>query len=156
MATRAAKMKAEKSAGGQSPVRWWQWILIYPTLAISLMSAAPDWIDKFRAPDGAATFSEAEKQNRLWQKNAACAALPFKGFLSPSNVAVDATICNSGDILVHAVTPENAQVFKWFALEDVLVRPSEGGLIPTARASSMASQFANQPGMALQPNVKMP
>lgn len=146
MATRASQRprqtKAEGGppAHGGGPTSWWQWVLIYPTLALSLFSAAPQWIDKFKAPPGATSASEADKQNRLWQKNAACAALPFKGFLNPSNVAVDATICNSGDILVQAVTPENRQVYKWFALEDVLPRPSDGGVIPAANAATLRSQ----------------
>lgn len=148
--------KAANNAGGHSPAHWWQWVLVYPTLALSLFSAAPTWIDKYWAPEGATSASEAEKQNRLWQKNAACAALPFKGFRNPSNIAVDATICNSGDILVQAVTPENRQVYRWFAIEDVLPKPDESGLIPPAHASTPTARLSTPPGTTQQqPTIKL-
>jgi hypothetical protein len=147
--------KAADQTEGHSPARWWQWLLIYPTLALSLVAAAPDWIDKFRAPAGAERASDADKQNRLWQKNAACAALPFKGFLNPSNIAVDATICNSGDILVHAVTPDNAQIYKWFGLDDVLPRAIETGPIPSAHAATLTTLVSPPFGTVQQPSFRL-
>lgn len=126
------------------PKSWWQWVLVYPTLAISLASAAPNWVSQLKAYSlGVRSVPEAEKQNALWQRNAACAALPFKGYMNPKHVQVDATICDSGDILVHAVTPDNASIFKWLALDDVVrPAPSGGGLfIPAANAATVSSRL---------------
>ena len=152
---RPRQNKAAANATVHAPFRWWQWILVYPTLAISLSAAAPEWLDKYWAPEGATSASEAEKQNRLWQKNASCAALPFKGFLNPGNVKVDATICNSGDILVHAVTPENAQVYRWFAIDDVLPKADDGSFIPRAQAATLTATFPSPNGSIQQPAVKL-
>src|SRR5205809_2022457 len=64
--------------------------------------------------------------------------------MSPIRVQVDATICDSGDILVHAVTPDNATLFKWLALDDV-VRPAPSGggnmFIPSANAATVTGRL---------------
>lgn len=169
MATSAARGRAKNSSNGapqrtrgkpestQSPQRWWQWVLVYPTLALSLLTASPQWLDQARGKAlGVPSASESEKQAQLWQKNRSCAGLPSKGFLNPSNVAVDATICDSGDILVRAVTPQDSEIFKWLAIDDVVrAAPQGGGLIPAANAATLTTRLASS-GFALQtPTVKL-
>jgi len=148
------KVSGDAPSGTGTPSRWWQWFFIYPALGISLLTAAPSWYDKFKAPPGSSSLADAEKQKQLWEKNRVCASLPFKGFLNPSNVAVDATICNSGDILVTAVTPENRQAYRWFAIEDILPKATDGGVVPAAHAADLAAQFSRSISTAQQPAVK--
>lgn len=129
------------SAAGK-PERWWQWILLYPTLGISLLTAAPQWVDQARAAVqgiNQASARDAEKQSMLWRRNLSCAAAPFAWYSNPSNVRVDATICDSGDIFVRAATPANGQFFKWIAIEDVVQAPAEAGnpIIPAAHAARL-------------------
>ena len=134
-----AKPATDDASG---PRRWWQWLLLYPTLAIALLTAAPEWLDKARALHAgtrAASYSEAERQGAIWRKNLACSAVPFAWYANPSNVRVDATICNSGDVYVRASTPDNQQYFKWIGLDDILKVPAAGGgLIPAADAAPMS------------------
>lgn len=150
--TRREKTSEESSGGG--PKRWWQWFFIYPALGASLLTAAPSWYDKFKAPPGSKSLAESEKQKLLWEKNRVCASLPFKGFLNPSNVAVDATICDSGDVLIAAVTPQNVQAYRWLALEDILPKPGDGGVIPAAHAADFAAQLSRSIN-ARQSTVKL-
>lgn len=147
MATGAFDQKtrasSKREAKPKSPQRWWQWILLYPAFAVALITAGPQWIDKGRAlalgiKGGSA--SEAEKQALLWRKNLSCSAAPFAWFNNPSNIKVDATICDSGDILVRANTPENAQFFKWLPLDDVVRTAGQGGLIPAAHAATLSAR----------------
>jgi len=127
------------SLAARLPDKWWQWVIIYPTLALSLISAVPKWADSARGWwIGVVSYTDAMRANELWTKNASCVGLNSKGMMAPSKVAVDATICNSGDILVHAMTQQNKEVFKWLPLDDV-VRPARGwaGFVPAAQAATM-------------------
>lgn len=154
MATRAARKRASEGKAKDSPntpQRWWQWVLVYPALAVSLLTASPQWYDKVRASAQGikpstvtSTVAEAEKQARLWEKNMSCSALPYSFYSNPGNVKVDATICNSGDIFVRAVTPNNDNFLKFIALEDLIKRstPSERGIIPSANAASRSDALA--------------
>lgn len=151
MATRAvaprsrASRKADSAQGASTPKRWWEWILVYPALAVALISAGPQWIDKVKGYSlGVASASKAEREAKLWQKNASCLNLNSNGYLSPSNVAVDATICKSGDILVRAVTPQSREVYRWLPLDDVVpaAPQSTASLIPSAHAASLSTRLA--------------
>lgn len=144
-ASRLAPSRSKPDAASPPPAsgkpeRWWQWILLYPTLGISLLTAAPQWVDQARAAVqgiNQASARDAEKQSQLWRRNLSCAAAPFAWYSNPSNVKVDATICDSGDIFVRAATPANGQFFKWIAIEDVVQLPVDAGnpVIPAAQAA---------------------
>lgn len=145
MATRAAapKVRAPKKSGSDgSPFkRWWQQILFYPAFAVALVTAGPQWIDKFKGFRlGVPSAEKAEREALLWSRNATCGANPGKGVLTPRNVALDATICDSGDILVRAVNPQNPMslpIYKWLPLDDVVRANVGGGIIPAAQAATV-------------------
>jgi len=145
MATSAAAPKGrtprKSHPESASTKRWWQQILLYPAFAVALVTAGPEWIDKARGwKSGVKSGAESDKQAQLWAKNATCGSNPAKGFLSPRNVAVDATICDSGDILVRAVTPQNPgslPIYKWLPLDDVVRANVGGGIISAAQAATL-------------------
>lgn len=135
-----AATKVSNSPSAKAPERWWQWVLLYPALGISMLSAAPDWIDKARATwsgVNSESLVDAKKQSELWRRNLTCAASPYSWYNNPSNVKVDATICDSGDIFVRASTPANGQFFKWIPLEEVVEAPGTKGnsVVPSANAA---------------------
>lgn len=144
MATRALRKTklAEPATKDHAPSRWWQWFLIYPALGISLVSAAPQWIDKIRATiEGVRgdSLQAAIKQNDLWKKNITCLSAPGAWFEGPNDVQIDATICNSGDIFVQAMAPGRvAPQMHWVAVEDVLKDTPQRGnpLVPAANAAT--------------------
>ena len=162
MATRAVapKIRAPKKSGPESPFkRWWQQILFYTAFAVALVTAGPSWIDKVRGFNlGVRSASEAELSSLLWARNPTCGANPGRGFLSPRNVAVDATICDSGDILVRAVNPQNPHalpIFKWLPLDDVVRTNAVGGFIPTAQAATLSANGPRSKRTAAQPAYKV-
>lgn len=161
MATRVAAQKKRQRPQVQAeaapllPQRWWQWVLVYPTLALSLASASPQWFNSakswfLKVPNAI----EAERQAQLWQKNRLCASLPSEG-AQAGNVMLDATICTSGDILVHAVTAQKAEIFKWLPLDDVVPSVQGGGLIPAAHAATLSDRVRAAIGSTGQPTVKL-
>lgn len=159
MATSAAAHKARapknSNRGPAGPQRWWQYILIYPTFFAAVVSASPDWIEKYKSYRlGVASAAESQKQAGLWTKNRQCASLDSGGYLSPSNVSVDATICKSGDILVRAVK-QGKENFKWLPLEDVAPKSTAAsvglGLIPTANAATITTTLTSARKAPLAP-----
>jgi len=121
------------------PKRWWQWVLLYPTLGVAILSAVPLLTDKvlaFYHGTKTETYSGALKQRDMWAKNLECSASPFAWYNNPSNVKVDATMCPSGDLFVRAMTPDNQSFYHWVALDEV-VKPvaTTSGIIPAAKAS---------------------
>ena len=109
---------ADTTTAGKGASRWWQWILIYPSLAIALVSAAPTWIQHFQAARiGVASrdLAQAQEQNRLWQVNLDCARVQeIQRIKTNRNVEVGAQVCPSGDILLLLKRPEAEQpTFRW-------------------------------------------
>ena len=136
--------------GDAKPQRWWHWLLLYPTAAVALFSAAPHWVDRglaFYNGTRGPSYSAAERQRELWLKNMTCSQAPFAWYQNPRHVQVDATICDSGDVFIRASTPDNQFHMEWVGLDQIVGAPSGGGasLIPAARAASISSRFGLVP-----------
>jgi hypothetical protein len=86
------------------PQKWWQWILVYPALVISLIGAVPNWMDHWEAIKigvPADKLDIANHQHDMFARNLDCMReLDFKTIGTQSNMEVGAKICPSGDILV--------------------------------------------------------
>jgi hypothetical protein len=149
MATSATNQKihaASKAKHASRPKHWWERILIYPALAAALITAGPQWIDRVTALSQgikSGSAKAAERQNAMWRKNLACTAMPFAWFTSPGNVKVDTTTCNSGDVFIRAVTPDNQEYFQWVPLDDVL--KSSGGGMMSAHAATLSTRVSPMP-----------
>ena len=133
---------------GAKTRRWWQWLLIYPTAGIALMTAAPAWIDRALAVwhnTATDSFRVAEQQNALWRKNLACSARPFNWYHNPRNTRVDAQICPSGDVFVRVSTPDDRTFFEWVDVDSLVTQGQAGGgglsLIPAAHAATFATRL---------------
>jgi hypothetical protein len=127
-AANAASLGSAEKAGPApgpppAPTRAWQWILIYPALAISLLTALPKWADTALAAVHNVqnrSFSEAKLQSDLWAKNLPCTAFPLNYARTDANVALDATICDSGDIFVRASTSDHHSHFYWVPVDRII------------------------------------
>lgn len=107
-------------AAARAPRRWWQWMLVYPALAVALVSAIPTYVEIFYSKKYEVPFGQsaaAKQQNDLWQRNLSCSAAPFDGLKTDFNVEVDAIICRSGDVLVRVRAPNNASFYRWVPVD---------------------------------------
>lgn len=95
------------SPGIQWPSKWWQWLLVYPGLAIALIPIVNEYIKS----------SDGDKQVALWTKNISCIETPFAGVLNEFNVQTSATICKSGDVLVRFIGPGDKRAYRWVPVE---------------------------------------
>jgi hypothetical protein len=139
MATKAQTAKPDyRPVSGN---RWWQWVLLYPAFAISLITSIPDLADKALAKyydAGQSSYAEAKRQTELWKNNFECLIAPTDFSPNLDNINVDATICKkTGDIFVQIEMPDKKSVKHWVDLKEILAEgnASSGGLIPSAKAS---------------------
>ncbi len=102
--------------------RWWQWLIVPVSLIflIALITAAPQWLrfaEAWREDVPADQLEAYKRQSELWQRNLSCANAPERFFVTPKNIKVDATICNSGDIVVQVIPPDSNGRYYWVDLE---------------------------------------
>lgn len=137
-----AEAPASTSEGSKqdkpTPQKWWHWVLVYPTLVISILSSIPTYIELvgstwLKVPFG--QYKSAMKENELWKENIHCAAAPFDGLTNKHNVAVDAVVCQSGAVLVRVKPPEKQTTYKWVPLESVTPDRTAGFLLSVAFAA---------------------
>jgi len=134
------------------PRNWWQWLILYPALATSVLAAIPtivESIKSFRLGVGYGQSANAEQQDRMWSKNMTCAQSPFDWLITPNNVHVDATICESGDVLVRVRRPDKAFSFQWVQVDSVVNDKK------ASSSSLMSSAFADEPVVVAQAQPPM-
>ena len=147
MASRAQKVTPGTAT--TQPHAWWQWFMVYPALAIALISSLPDWIDRGKAiyhGVKAEKYSVAEKQVALWTKNMKCLGAPTIFHPTLTNVMVDATICKkSGDVLIQVEAPERPKLMRWVELNEILgIEATQSfGLVSAAKAAVAMDQSIN-------------
>jgi hypothetical protein len=121
------------------PDAWWKWILIYPTLAISIVSSIPTYIELAGSFSHGTSFGQhkaAVRENELWKENIACAAAPFDGLANKHNIEVDAVVCQSGNVLVRVKPPQQQTAYKWVPLDSVTAKRTALDIVAAAHAQS--------------------
>lgn len=113
---------------------WWQMLLIYPTLLIAVITAAPDWMDSIQAwrqDIDKDKFPRAQKQNEFILSGLAqqmpCLSAPQMFHINPDGLQIDATMCKTGDIVFRTYNPAKAEAervaMNVIFVEDVLGEP---------------------------------
>ena len=105
-------------AARNSSMKWWQWMLVYPTLAVSLLGAIPTIMEAVKAFDKGVPFGmsgDADEQNRLWRANFECAQkVQFQTIRTKRNVEIGSVVCESGDVLLKGKLPETDDYkYRW-------------------------------------------
>jgi hypothetical protein len=113
-----------KKVNEHKPASWWQWLIMYPTLVVSLVGAVPqykDWVTALRLGVPPGSVAQAEEQQQLWEKNFECARREEpRSVTTPTNIKVVVTPCPSGDVLVEVDTPDFGKNIRWIALNTFL------------------------------------
>ena len=103
---------------GRTTAKWWQWMLRYPSLVATLLSAVPTWLDHIQAANiGVKTsdLAQAKEQKRLWEANLDCTrAQEIQRMRTTRDTEVGAQVYPSGDVLVQIKRPSADQtIFRW-------------------------------------------
>lgn len=134
------------------PAKWWQWILVYPTFALSVCGSIPTLVIGLKACSAGVPFAsyyDAERQRELWERNYECLGKnEHKGesdITTQENVKITAVVCGSGDVLLTGQRPSwRYPQERWVAWGDI-APPGQGGsvagltgLFPIAYAGAAA------------------
>jgi len=122
-----------KQASG-TQLKWWQWVLMYPTLAISLLGSVPTASQLYSSQRLKVPFERvpaAKRQNELWATNFECARnAKTEAVTNGLNTQVSATVCPSGDVLVAVQPPDSSPVLRWIDVKALVQQsPQVAGLL---------------------------
>lgn len=127
----------------RTPSKWWQWVLMYPALALALLGHAPTVSKLVQSYKINIPFGEVESaihQNELWANNIECIqGMKFYKATTYCNDCISVGVCKSGDILVRVDTPEPRAKphVKWVSFGDLKQETGQASLlVPDAMAES--------------------
>src|SRR6266849_3569838 len=131
------------------PQRWWQWVLMYPTIVIALFGAVPQYYHWVEAASIGIPFSGnvrgAKEQEMAWERNTNC--LHGIDHIRPSsstNYSIDLVSCPSGDILLTLTPLQNPdqQVSRWIVTKALFSQVAQSFFGTPALAQATGTQRA--------------
>jgi len=130
------------------PKRWWQWLLMYPTLAIALAGAVPQYVQWTQALlIGVPTrdLDDAKEQAKAWERNVGC--LKEIDHIKPSartNYSIELVACPSGDILLTLTPLQNPDdpVSRWIVTRNFFTQIAQATLPTASQAEDAATPAA--------------
>ena len=136
-------------ATSSAPRAWWQWLLIYPGLALGLLGSIPTLVQAFESlrfdvPYRAVPL--ARESHAMFERNLDCLDLLASSehvVRLPDNTAIHALACRTGDIMIRVDRPDGRSTIRW--LEGKSLMASAGtppGLIGSAAAADAMRQLA--------------
>ncbi len=107
------------------PKKWWQWILLYPTLLISLGGNIPHLLTGLFSYNNDVPFGQvqsAKSQRDAWVRNKECIRQTTQVYsvTTPENVIIRLGACQAtGDVLVEVNYPDGTSNAKWLEFESL-------------------------------------
>lgn len=136
------------------PSRWWQWLLLYPSLIIAVVGAVPTYLELLNSYNLDVPYghsADAREQNRLWQDNFECSKKADFANSTKNKEAVEigVAICESGDVLLRGKRPEWSQPnLRWVSWSDVAPNGSADNKAH-ALLELISSAEAKEPGLGM-------
>lgn len=105
--------------------RWWESILMYPTLFIAILGAIPqysNWFSAWLHGIPASYLGAAKEQIELWDSNFECSKEnKLESIETLTNFQVGALVCPSGDVLVKVYSPlEKKPFYRWIGINSFI------------------------------------
>jgi hypothetical protein len=105
--------------------KWWESILMYPTLFIAILGAIPQYSNWFAAWSHgipANNWGAAKEQVKLWDRNFECSKENnLESIETHTNFQVGALVCPSGDVLVKVHSPlEKEPFYRWIGIDSFI------------------------------------
>jgi hypothetical protein len=80
-------------------LKWWQWLLMYPTLAVAILGAVPTVMQEIQAIKIGVSYNQvpyAISNDALFAKNVECFKQTGQTITLSDNTSVEAVVCQSG------------------------------------------------------------
>lgn len=138
-----------------TPRTFWQWILMYPALLVSLLGAFPTFRDVAQAIYEDITVSElidGRRQSQLWSSNIDCLTQPItERKTTPEKFEIGASVCPTGDVLVYIRSPEAKEFYRWIPFKTTTSDPRKltSRLIGEAHAAESPPLVLAQAGQVV-------
>lgn len=116
------KKKSDHAEHHYRPAAWWQWVLVYPTILISVIGAIPTFVELYKSWNREIPFGmsrAASEENQLWKKNFECSKGEFLSVKNDLNIEVGTIICRSGDVLLKIQVPSQTAIYRWVGLDSL-------------------------------------
>jgi hypothetical protein len=145
----AKHLIGQVSAQNSLPRRWWQWLLMYPTMAVAIVGAAPQFYEWFAAASlGLPLFGnvkDAKIQEQAWERNISClSAIEHIKPTAKTDYTIDLVTCPSGDILVTLTPLQNPDrsVSRWIVTTELFIKSAGLEFITSATAQEAPDRNA--------------
>lgn len=115
------KADMRKNPPNPSLKSWKQWFLIYPTFAIAVLGAVPQYINVvkgFVIGVNSNQVSYAENQHKLWMRNQDCHPT-LNTIKTVANSEVSIGACPTGDIQVNIKYPNDSKFVRWIGFDEL-------------------------------------
>lgn len=137
--------------------KWWQWLLMYPTLLASIIGAVPqysNWWTAIQLKVPWKSVNDAEEQKSLWKKNFDCswkkeAQAATTSVTTAGNDLVTLILCPTGDALVEFRKQGGPPTYRWVAFDKF----SRGTALPMPANEAFAGQATRPEEMSAQAGV---
>ena len=139
--TDAVENSASVSPGSSRSLAWWQWLLMYPGLAVAVLGAIPTVINGLQAIHLGVDWLEvgyAQKQYNLAMNNMECLKKDGNSVNLRDNTEIKAAICDTGVIWVKVTTANNKTGFQWIDLSTIVTETRAGIVVNEALADSLS------------------
>jgi hypothetical protein len=147
-----------------NPANWWQWVVMYPTLFVSILGnipQLPNVLDIWGANGGISFFTPIyeREQAKYWLANLDCMMKPSQSLKTnqPDNVAIDVTLCpKTGDMLVSLqdANPKDGKTVKPIRRWVKVTAPSENALASFLMPSAIAATVPDLSKQISQPDAR--
>lgn len=134
--------KSKTKSIEQSRLAWWQWLLMYPALAVAVIGAIPTAVQGIQALRLDTSYGDvpiARRNVDLFDKNFKCLGKSGTAVKLGDNTQIEAAVCDSGDIWIRATTADNQSKVSWVTPEEILRRKHSGLLIGPAFGAALQS-----------------
>jgi hypothetical protein len=136
-----SKGRTAQGSDTGGPRSWWQWLLIYPSLALGVLGSLPTVIQgveslRFKVPFGAVPL--ARESHAMFERNLDClGSIAEAGHVVrlPDNTAIHAVPCRTGDIMIRVDRPDGRSSIRWLEGRSLMLAARDA-LAPIGQASA--------------------
>jgi len=141
------------SQNGKPSLKWWQWLLLYPTLFASICGVIPSIVELIKATRAGVSWgngTEAFIQDRLWVENQDCIKnIQPVDITTAQGFDVTVRVCPSGDVQIINLPYSRHQKAWWIdntvfqqntSQEFSFIANLSDILVPRALATSLGSE----------------
>lgn len=149
------RASGDRKDGEDKPKSFLQMMIVYPTLFVAVLTAAPQWVDRISALVTGIT-DEDRQASELFTRNMSCMRQDFE-YQTIEDLQVNATVCPSGVVMIRAFRGaeyRDSNLRIQFVDANALASRTEASLAPLFMAA-VASEGPQVPQSRPEPTAEL-